>query len=95
MTKFVSLAALALLAGCLASSGPDSADVSPASVQTDARARLAGDPITARAALAVTVSDGVATLTGPVLSEAVHQRALQLVKGTPGVFAVEDRTFRQ
>lgn len=93
MKNFLPLSALLLLAGCL-SSAPDPSRVSVSAVAADARARLAADAMTDRAALSVTVSDGVATLSGPVPSEAVRQRALLVVRGTPGVFAVEDRTFR-
>jgi hypothetical protein len=94
MKKFAPLFALAFLAGCL-SSGPDASSVSVSAVAADARSRLAADAMTDRAALSVSVADGVAVLSGPVATEAVHQRALQIVRGTPGVFAVEDRTFRQ
>ncbi|MBQ7251929.1 MAG: BON domain-containing protein [Kiritimatiellae bacterium] len=92
MKKLAPFSALLLLAGCLAS-GPDA--VSASAVAADARARLAADAMTDRAALSVSVSEGVAVLSGSVASEAVHRRALQIVRGTPGVFAVEDRTFRQ
>jgi osmotically-inducible protein OsmY len=94
MKKCLPLFAAVLLAGCFVSA-PDGKDVSVSAVAAEARSRLAADSLTDRAALSVTVSDGVATLSGPVASEAVRQRALQILQGTPGVFAVEDRTFRQ
>jgi len=93
MKKILLLPALALFAGCLAAD--PAGDVSVSAVASDARSRLAADSFVSRAALSVSVADGVAVLTGPVPSEAVRQRALQILRGTPGVFAVEDRTFRQ
>lgn len=57
-----------------------------------ATSRLNSDTMTAAATLSVSVHDGMATLHGVVPDRAVRQRAVQILKGTPGIFDVLDRT---
>jgi osmotically-inducible protein OsmY len=54
-------------------------------VRADVRAQLAVDPETAPLDLAVTVSDGVVTLTGDTRSHAQQERAVVVAKAVKGV----------
>lgn len=82
---------LALATGCAILEGqPDPA--SDAGIQAAASERLASDAMTADATLLVTVENGLATLTGNVPSEAVRQRAIQILEHTDGIFEVRDHT---
>ena len=85
---------LALATGCAILEGqewtPD--PTSDAGIQAAAADRLASDAMTADATLLVTVENGMATLTGNVPSEAVRQRAIQILENTDGIFEVRDHT---
>ena len=85
---------LALATGCAILEGqewtPDPA--SDAGIQAAAAERLSRDAVTADANLLVTVENGLATLTGNVPSEAVRQRAIQILENTDGIFEVRDHT---
>lgn len=84
------------VAGCAELSGSDiyADPTTSAGVTADARARLRADEMTARAAFGVRVENGTAILSGMTRDEAARQRALSILRGTPGVFAVDDRTIR-
>jgi osmotically-inducible protein OsmY len=90
-------AVLAAMAGCAELRRADiyADPVSSDGVTAEAQSRLSGDPMTARATLVVRVDNGTAVLSGMVSDEATRQRAISILNGTPGVFAVEDRTIRQ
>lgn len=95
----LSLAAAALLAlsGCAALQGQDLSNdpVSDEGIASIANSRLNDDAMTGRATLNVTVENGLATLYGTVPDEAVRQRAIQILKGTDGIFDVLDRTHKR
>jgi osmotically-inducible protein OsmY len=63
-----------------------------AGIQAAAINALSRDGMTADANLAVTVENGLATLTGSVPNEAVRQRAIQILERTDGIFEVRDHT---
>ena len=98
MKNFVALilaaSLLALAAGCAAlSSGDWAADpTSDAGITALANSRLNNDFVVGRATLSASVENGMATLYGAVPDEATRQRALQILRGTEGVFDVIDRT---
>ncbi len=95
LLSILSLAAvLAALCGCAALEGQDlSADpTSDEGIAAVAQGRLNDDAMTARATLSVDVDQGMATLYGAVPDQAVRQRAIQILRGTPGIFDVLDRT---
>ena len=85
---------LALATGCALLEGqswsPD--PKSDAGIQAAAAEGLASDAMTADATLLVTVENCLATLTGNVPSEAVRQRAIQILENTDGIFEVRDHT---
>ncbi|MDR0994057.1 MAG: BON domain-containing protein [Verrucomicrobiota bacterium] len=84
-----------LLSGCAMLEGQDLGDAtSDANITAIANSRLNSDVMTANAMLSATVADGLAMLYGTVPDEATRQRAIQLLKATPGVFEVRDRTRR-
>jgi len=56
--------------------------------------RLANDPVTARLRLGVESEDGVVTLSGRIDQPAVRMRAVSVVRGTPGVRGVIDKTLQ-
>lgn len=56
--------------------------------------RLANDPVTARLRLGVQSEDGVVTLSGRIDQSAVRMRAVSIVRGTPGVRGVIDKTLQ-
>lgn len=90
-------AAIVALSGCSALQGQDLSDdpITDDGIASIAASRLNSDPMTARATLSVTVEDGLATLSGSVPSEAVRQRAIQILEGTDGIFEVLDETRRR
>ena len=90
-------AALFALAGCAALEGQDlSAEpTSDEGVAAVANSRLNDDAVVGRAMLSVTVDNGLAILYGTVPDEAARQRALHVVRGTPGVYDVLDRTRKR
>lgn len=94
---FLVLAALLAWSGCAALEGQDLA-AEPASddgIAAVATSRLNDDAMVGRATLSVTVDNGLAIVYGTVPDEAARQRALQIVRGTPGVFDVLDRTRKR
>lgn len=93
----LSAAALLALSGCAALEGQDLGNdsVSDEGIASIAGSRLNGDSMTARATLSVTVENGLATLYGAVPDEATRQRAIQILKGTEGIFDVMDRTRKR
>jgi osmotically-inducible protein OsmY len=56
--------------------------------------RLSSDPVTARLSLGIASDDGVVTLTGRIDQSAVRMRAVSVVRGTPGVRGVIDKTLQ-
>ena len=94
---FLMLAALLAWAGCAALEGQDlSAEpTSDEGVAAVANSRLNDDAVVGRAMLSVTVDNGLAILYGSVPDEAARQRALHVVRGTPGVYDVLDRTRKR
>ena len=90
-------AALFALAGCAALEGQDLAaePTSDEGVAAVANSRLNDDAVVGRAMLSVTVDNGLAILYGSVPDEAARQRALHVVRGTPGVYDVLDRTRKR
>ena len=94
---FLMLAALLAWPGCAALEGQDlSAEpTSDEGVAAVANSRLNDDSMVGRATLSVTVDNGLAILYGTVPDEASRQRALQIVRGTPGVYDVLDRTRKR
>ena len=94
---FLILAALLSGAGCAALEGQDlSAEpTSDEGVAAVANSRLNDDAVVGRAMLSVTVDNGLAILYGSVPDEAARQRALHVVRGTPGVYDVLDRTRKR
>ena len=94
---FLMLAALLAWSGCAALEGQDlsaepTSDEGGAAV---ANSRLNDDAVVGRAMLSVTVDNGLAILYGSVPDEAARQRALHVVRGTPGVYDVLDRTRKR
>ena len=99
-TMFVSVlaaGALSGLFGCAALEGQDlSADpTSDEGITAVASSRLNDDMMVGRATLGVSVDNGLATLYGSVPDEATRQRAIQILKGTPGIFDVVDQTHKR
>lgn len=94
---FLILAALLAWSGCAALEGQDlSAEpTSDEGVAAVANSRLNDDAVVGRAMLSVTVDNGLAILYGSVPDEAARQRALHVVRGTPGVYDVLDRTRKR
>ena len=94
---FLILAALLAWSGCAALEGQDlSAEpTSDDGVAAVANSRLNDDAVVGRAMLSVTVDNGLAILYGSVPDEAARQRALHVVRGTPGVYDVLDRTRKR
>ncbi len=94
---FLILAALLAWAGCAALEGQDLAaePTSDEGVAAVANSRLNDDAVVGRAMLSVTVDNGLAILYGTVPDEAARQRALHVVRGTPGVYDVLDRTRKR
>ena len=56
--------------------------------------RLASDPVTSRLRLGIQSEDGIVTLTGRIDQSAVRMRAVSIVRGTPGVRGVIDKTLQ-
>lgn len=96
-TLFSMLAALGLLSGCAALEGQDLAadPISDEGIAAVANSRLNDDSMVGSATLSATVEDGLATLNGIVPNEAARQRALQILRGTPGIFDVVDHTRKR
>ena len=94
---FLILAALLAWSGCAALEGQDLAaePTSDEGVAAVANCRLNDDAVVGRAMLSVTVDNGLAILYGSVPDEAARQRALHVVRGTPGVYDVLDRTRKR
>lgn len=94
---FLMLAALLAWSGCAALEGQDLAaePTSDEGVAAVANSRLNDDAVVGRAMLSVTVDNGLAILYGSVPDEAARQRALHVVRGTPGVYDVLDRTRKR
>lgn len=94
---FLILAALLAWSGCAALEGQDLATDSSSDegIASVVNSRLNDDSMVGRATLSVTVDNGLAILYGTVPDEASRQRALQIVRGTPGVYDVLDRTRKR
>ncbi len=94
---FLLLAALLSWSGCAALEGQDLAaePTSDDGIAAVANSRLNDDAVVGRAMLSVTVDNGLAILYGTVPDEAARQRALHVVRGTPGVYDVLDRTRKR
>ena len=94
---FLILAALLACSGCAALEGRDLAaePTSDEGIAAVANSRLNDDAVVGRAMLSVTVDNGLAILYGTVPDEAARQRALHVVRGTPGVYDVLDRTRKR
>ncbi|MGD9613749.1 MAG: BON domain-containing protein [Kiritimatiellia bacterium] len=94
---YLVLAGLLACSGCAALEGRDLAaePTSDEGIAAVATSRLNDDSMVGRATLSVVVDNGLATLYGTVPDEAARQRALQIVRGTPGIFDVLDRTRKR
>ena len=94
---FLALAALFALSGCASLEGQDyGADpTSDEGIAALANSRLNGDSMVGSATLSASVDNGLATLYGMVPNEATRQRALQILRGTPGIFDVVDQTRKR
>lgn len=94
---FLILAALLAWSGCAALDGQDlSAEpTTDEGIAAIANSRLNDDAVVGRDMLSVTVDNGLAILYGTVPDEASRQRALHVVRGTPGVYDVLDRTRKR
>lgn len=94
---FLALAALFALSGCAALEGQDlSANpTSDEGIAALANSRLNDDSMVGSSTLNATVGNGLATLSGIVPNEAVRQRAIQILRGTPGIFDVVDHTRKR
>ena len=90
-------AVLLALSGCAALEGQDLSNnpVSDEGITSIANSRLNDDSMTGPATLSATVVNGLATLYGTVPDEATRQRAIQILKGTDGIFDVQDRTRKR
>ena len=97
MLFFLSLVALILLSGCAILQQEDLSDdpITDDGIASIAASRLNSDSMTARATLSVRVENGLAILYGTVPSEAVRQRAIQILEGTSGIFEVLDETQKR
>lgn len=93
---FLALAAGLALSGCAALEGQDIAAIptSDEGIAALANSRLNDDSMVGRSTLSATVENGLATLSGVVRDEAARQRAIQILRGTPGIFDVVDHTRR-
>ena len=94
---FLALAAGLALSGCAALEGQDLAadPTSDEGIAAIANSRLNDDSMVGSSTLSATVEDGLATLNGIVPNEATRQRALQILRGTPGIFDVVDHTRKR
>ena len=83
-----------VFSGCASLEGMDLGDdaTSDDGIASIAASRLNGDSMTASSTLSVVVENGMATLYGTVPNEMTRQRAIQILKDTPGIFDVLDRT---
>lgn len=91
----VALFLCSLMAGCATGSGGGTdPGTSDEAVQTRVVQRLRADLDTAPLNLGVQVEDGVATLSGRIDAPATRMRAVSIVRGTPGVRGVIDKTYR-
>jgi osmotically-inducible protein OsmY len=77
--------ALALFAAPLAYAQTDAA------VAASVKTKLAADDMVKASAVKVTTVDHVVTLSGPVSSQAIKDRALTIARDTPGVTSVVDK----
>ena len=93
----LSAALLSLLMGCasLQDAIYDQDPITDEEVASYAVSRLNNDAMTARATLSVGIQNGIATLYGTVPDDATRERAIQLVRGSPGVIDVRDHTRRR
>ena len=93
---FLALAAGLALSGCAALEGQDVAAIptSDEGIAALANSRLNDDSMVGSSTLSATVENGLATLSGVVRDEAARQRAIQILRGTPGIFDVVDHTRR-
>lgn len=93
---FLALAAGLALSGCAALEGQDIAAIptSDEGIAALANSRLNDDSMVGSSTLSATVENGLATLSGVVRDEAARQRAIQILRGTPGIFDVVDHTRR-
>ena len=94
---FLALAAGLALSGCAALEGQDVAAIptSDEGIAALANSRLNDDSMVGSSTLSATVENGLATLSGVVRDEAARQRAIQILRGTPGIFDVVDHTRRR
>lgn len=94
--RFLPLAAILMIgvAGCALLDGGQYADEPTTDKDAAAWAtqRLNSDSMVARATLSVTVDTGVGILYGTVPDAVTRQRALQILRDTPGIYEILDRT---
>lgn len=72
----------------------DGSDPADAAVRGRIEQRLASDPVTAPLRLGIAVDDGIVTLSGRIDQAHVRLRAVSIVRGTPGVRGVIDKTLQ-
>jgi len=86
-----------LVLGCAQrapSGGNDQLASDDKSVVTMVHSRLRDDPVTSRLSLGVESADGIVTLNGRIDNAAMRMRAVGIVRGTPGVRGVIDKTVQ-
>ena len=88
----------AALFGC-AGLAPDSKEVVAAPGDNEAlvnniQIRLFNDPVTSRMKLGLAADDGIVTVTGRIDNPSARLRAISVVRSTPGVRGVIDKTYQ-
>ncbi len=84
-----------VVAGCASlPSVDDGRDPADAAIRGRIEQRLAADPVTTPLRLGIQVDDGIVTLSGRIDQAHVRLRAISVVRGTPGVRGVIDKTLQ-
>lgn len=96
---FLSIVAISLMTpGCAHRDSSGLAAAAAASpdekIAMEAKHRLYSDPVTARLNLGIVSDDGVVTLTGRIDNSAMRMRAISVIRSTPGVRGVIDKTVQ-
>lgn len=84
-----------VVSGCASLPAVDGGgDPADAAVRGRIEQRLSADPVTAPLRLGIQVDDGIVTLSGRIDQAHVRLRAVSIVRGTPGVRGVIDKTLQ-
>ncbi|HMO04631.1 MAG TPA: BON domain-containing protein [Kiritimatiellia bacterium] len=95
LVAWVMMAWAMIGAGCASLPALDNGgDPSDTAVRVRIEQRLSSDPVTAPLRLGITVDDGIVTLSGRIDQAHVRLRAVSIVRGTPGVRGVIDKTLQ-